>query len=164
MYSSVCCLFVVLFIVQITSWIKVGGEMNRLSLCERKVSSRHCYIHVEDDIEALLRFLELVCLMSEWPKKMWYYCWNEVIFIRQWKNDNKKEVIPRSWIGGWKYAIAIIHYTLCNTHYSLITMPWDTRLSLVGWSPLISIAIDGMESDNTKNSHRINMESFPLPD
>ena len=39
--------------------------MNRLSLCERKVSSRQCYNLVEDDIEALLRFLELVCLMSK---------------------------------------------------------------------------------------------------
>ena len=29
----------------------------------------------------------------------------------------------RSWIGSWKCATAIIHYTLCNTHYSLITMP-----------------------------------------
>ena len=29
----------------------------------------------------------------------------------------------RSWIERWKCAIAIIHYTLCNTHYSLITMP-----------------------------------------
>ena len=35
----------------------------------------------------------------------------------------KKEVIPKSEKGSWKCAIAIIHYTLCNTHYSLITMP-----------------------------------------
>ena len=40
--------------------------MNGVSLCERKVSSRQCYIHVEDGVdEALFRFLELVCLMSE---------------------------------------------------------------------------------------------------
>ena len=30
---------------------------------------------------------------------------------------------PRSWIERWKCTSAIIHYTLCNTHYSLITMP-----------------------------------------
>ena len=70
----------------------------------------------------------------------------------------------RSWIESWKCATAIIHYTLCNTYYSFFTMPCNTRLTLVGWSPLISIAIEGMERDNTKNSRRINMESFPLPD
>ena len=73
-------------------------------------------------------------------------------------------MIPRSWIERWKCAIAIIHYTLCNTHYSLITMPWDTRLSLGGWVYLFHSVTDEMERENTKNSHRINMESFPLPD
>ena len=76
----------------------------------------------------------------------------------------KKGSDLRSEIGSWKCATAIIRHSSCNTQYSLITMPWDTRMSLVGWSPLISIAIDGMERENTKNSHRINMESFPLPD
>ena len=39
------------------------------------------------------------------------------------KNHNKKEVIPRSEIGRWKCAIDSVHYSFCNTHYSLITMP-----------------------------------------
>ena len=69
----------------------------------------------------------------------------------------------RSWIGRWNCTHNNNHHTLCNTYYSFFTMPWDTRMSLVGWSPLISIAIDGMERENTKSSHRINMESFPLP-
>ena len=73
-------------------------------------------------------------------------------------------MIPRSWIGGWKCAIAIIHYTLCNIHYSLITMPWDTLVSLVGWVYVIHIVTDVMERENSKNSSRINMESFPLSD
>ena len=24
-------------------------------------------------------------------RKMWYHCWNEVIFIRQWKNDKERK-------------------------------------------------------------------------
>ena len=40
----------------------------------------------------------------------------------------------RSWIGSWKCATAIIHYTLCNTHYSFFTMACNTRMSLVGWA------------------------------
>ena len=105
--------------------------------------------------------------MRRWEWNLWYRCWNEedfennVRFIIIWNNQGSDS---RSWIERWKCASAIIHYTLCNTHYSLITMPWDTRMSLVGWSPLISIAIDGMERENTKNSRRINMESFPLSD
>ena len=35
---------------------------------------------------------------------------------------------------------------------------------VVGWLGVIRIVTDVMESDNTKNSHRINMESFPLSD
>ena len=70
----------------------------------------------------------------------------------------------RSWIGRWNCTHNNNHHTLCNTHYSLITMPWDTRVSLVGWVYLFHSVTDEMKRDNSKNSHRINMESFPLSD
>ena len=96
--------------------------MNRLSLRERKVSSRQCYNLVEDDIEALLRFLELVCLMSKWPKKMWYHCWNEVIFIRQWKNDKE-----RKWFLdlGLKGGNALLQSSIIHSATPIIrSSPW----------------------------------------
>jgi len=42
----------------------------------------------------------------------------------------------RSWIGRCECAADNIHYCFCNTYYSLITMPWDTHVSLVGWVKL----------------------------
>ena len=38
------------------------------------------------------------------------------------------------------------------------------EILLCRWLGVIRIVTDVMESDNTKNSHRINMESFPLSD
>ena len=73
-------------------------------------------------------------------------------------------MIPRSEIGRWKCVIDSVHYCFYNTHYSFFTTPWDTRVSLVGWVYVIHIVMDVMESENSKNSHRINMESFPLSD
>ena len=70
----------------------------------------------------------------------------------------------RSWIGRWNCTHNNNHHTLCNTYYSLITMPWDIRMSLVGWVYLFHSVTDEMERENTKSSHRINMESFPLSD
>ena len=35
---------------------------------------------------------------------------------------------------------------------------------VVGWLGVIRIVTDVMERENSKNSHRINMESFPLSD
>ena len=63
-----------------------------------------------------------------------------------------------------KYTIDNVHYCFCNTHCSFFTIPWDTRMSLVGCVYAIGIMKYVMESDNTKNSHRINMELFPLSD
>ena len=83
------------------------------------------------------------------------------ILLKEWIT---KEVIPRSEIGRWKCVIDSVHYCFYNTHYSFFTTPWDTLVSLVGWVYVIHIVMDVMESENSKNSHRINMESFPLSD
>ena len=83
---------------------------------------------------------------------------------RTTKGGDNEGSDSRSWIGRSNCTHNNNHHTLCNTYYSFFTMPWYTRMSLVGWVYLFHSVTDEMERENTKSSHRINMESFPLSD
>ena len=58
----------------------------------------------------------------------------------------------------WQRSLLLLQHPLFVLHH---TMRYSC---VVGWLGVIRIVTDVMKSDNTKNSHRINMESFPLSD
>ena len=57
----------------------------------------------------------------------------------------------------WQRSLLLLQHPLFVLH----TMRYSC---VVGWLGVIRIVTDVMESENTKNSHRINMKSFPLSD